>query len=532
MFGNSVRLTALVWVTGAAALAQCQFPRSGPGRVVKYTFQPAVTHDATVLHVTLEFQGGPHGIEEIEIPEEWAGEKLHGIINLRAISQGTVIRGTMVGYRRNKPVVLTYDIVKDWTGPFNHPFQFRGVVLPEYIELTGDNALVHPKLKDRSHVTVNFDWQKIPDNWILATSFGTRSCQTYSGSWMNVLHGLYTAGQFRLHHFQIGARPAVLAIRGDWSFTDEQAIGNIQKVVGAVRDFWHDDNFPYFLITLKPYEHERGSGDGSAFTNAFWLYMSRLDPFSTQLTQLAHESFHAWNPGKMGDVPDEKKINWFREGFTTYYAYLLVQKAGLMPLADYVDGINGDLRNYPTSQDPYLRGRVIALWLDGKIRDQSKRNNSLDNLMFDMVREAGKPLTEARILETAGRYLTPEARVQFDQIVHARAEVAPADDALGPCAHVVTEELPSFDLGFDFAASIEAHKLTAVRPDGPAFKAGLREGQPLSGWSVHNNQPDQLARMTITTEDGNKTKIEYYPRGMMITVPQYHMVPECPTARN
>lgn len=523
MFRYSVRLLALVSAAIAASFAQCHFPAPSVGRLLTYTFSPTVTPDATVLHVTLEFKGGPHGIDEIEVPDEWAGEKLHDIINLRALSKGTLISGNTVHYRRNRPVTLTYDIVKDWTGPFNHPLQFHGVVLPEYIELTGDNALVHPKLSDHSPVTVNFDWQKIPDNWILATSFGTSSCQTYSGQWIDVQHALYTAGQFRVHHFEIGARPAVLAIRGEWTFTDEQVISDIQKVVGAVRDFWHDDNFPYFLITLKPYDHDRGSADGSAFTNAFWLYMPRLDPFSTELTQLAHESFHAWNPGKMGDVPDHKKIEWFREGFTNYYASLLVQKAGLMPLADYVDGINRDLRNYPSSKDPYLRGRVIALWLDGKIRKDSNRKSSLHNVMFDMVREAAKPLTEARILETAGRYLTLEARVQLDQIVNARADVAPEDGPLGPCAHVSLDELPAFDLGFDFAASQASHKVMAVIPDGPAFQAGLRNDQKLLGWSVYNDQPDKAAKMTIATDDGGKTKIEYYPKGNMITVPQYHL---------
>jgi predicted metalloprotease with PDZ domain len=143
--------------------------------------------------------------------------------------------------------------------------------------------------------------------------------------------------------------------------------------------------------------------------------------------------------------------------------------------------------------------------------------------MFDMVREAAKPLTEARILETAGRYLTLEARVQLDQIVNARADVAPEDGPLGPCAHVSLDELPAFDLGFDFAASQASHKVMAVIPDGPAFQAGLRNDQKLLGWSVYNDQPDKAAKMTIATDDGGKTKIEYYPKGNMITVPQYHL---------
>ena len=364
MFGYSVRLVALVSTAFTVGLAQCRFPADTTGRLLTYTFNASVTPAETVLHITLEFKGGSKGTEEIEAPTEWAGEALHGIINLRAISKGTVIDGSTVRYRPNRPVVLAYDVVKDWTGPFNHPLQFHGVVLPEYIEINGDNALVHPKLEDAVPVTVNFDWKKIPDNWVLATSFGTSSCQTYRGRWQEVQHALFTAGQFRMHHFQIVAKPALLAIRGEWKFTDEEVMSAVAKTVSAVRDFWHDDNFPYFLITLKQYEHEQGSGDGSALTNAFWMYMSRLDSLSAYLPVLAHEAFHAWNPGRMGDVPDCKKIEWFREGFTEYYAYLLVHRAGLMALPEYLNGINRDLRTYPPTTDPYHRGRLIALWLD------------------------------------------------------------------------------------------------------------------------------------------------------------------------
>jgi predicted metalloprotease with PDZ domain len=511
------------------ASAQCHFPPHGVGGLLTYTFHASVTPASTVLHITLEFKGGTKGVEGIEVPTEWAGETLHGIVNLRALSKGTVVAGSVVRYPRNHPVVLAYDIVKDWTGPFNHPLQFHGVVMPEYVEINGDNALIHPKLEDTAPVTVNFDWQKIPDNWVLTTSFGTSSgpddrCQSYSGAWRDVQHALFAAGQFRIHHFQIGTKPAVLAIRGEWTFTDEEVIGDIDKVVAAVRDFWHEDNFPYYLVTLKQYEHERGSGDGSQFTNAFWLYMSRLDPLSTYLPTLAHEAFHAWNPRRMGDVPDHKKIEWFREGFTQYYAYLLVRRTGLMPLADYIEGINRDPRIYP-STDPYHRGRIVALWLDSRIRKDSNHQSSLDNVMFDMVGEADNPLTEARILETAGRYLAPDSRVQLNQIVGSGANIASLDDTLASCAHASVDEVATFDLGFDLVASMAAHKITAVRPDSPASKAGLRDGQKLLGWSVYNDQPDKSASFTIQTDAGEKTKIEYYPKGKMITVPQYHLDP-------
>ena len=63
----------------AVGLAQCHFPATGRGRVMTYSFVPIVTPAGMVLHVSLNFQGGSEGTEEIEVPTEWAGEKLHAV---------------------------------------------------------------------------------------------------------------------------------------------------------------------------------------------------------------------------------------------------------------------------------------------------------------------------------------------------------------------------------------------------------------------------------------------------------------------
>jgi predicted metalloprotease with PDZ domain len=144
-----------------------------------------------------------------------------------------------------------------------------------------------------------------------------------------------------------------------------------------------------------------------------------------------------------------------------------------------------------------------------------------------MVHGADQPLTEARILETAERYLALDSRVELKQIVSSGAQIAALDNALGPCAHASTEDLVSFDLGFDFDASAKANKVSGVRPDGPAFKAGLRDGQELLGSSVYYNDAEKPAKFTIQTGNGAKTKVEYFPRGKTVTVPQYHLDQEC-----
>ena len=238
----------------------------------------------------------------------------------------------------NHVVVVEYDLQRDSSKPLVNPLQFHPVLTPQYLEFTGSNALVRRVLSDNAAETANFNWQGLPSVWTLATSFGTSEtpasrCQTFTGPWNRVQEGLYAAGDFRIHPFRINGQSAYLAIRGTWTFTDDEAIQDIQKTIGIVRDFWSDNAFPYYPVTVSPFDRDHGSADGSEFTNAFWMFVSRLDRLDGLLPTLAHESFHAWNPGKMGTVPtgyDENAIKWFREGPTDYYGQLLTYRAGLL----------------------------------------------------------------------------------------------------------------------------------------------------------------------------------------------------------
>jgi predicted metalloprotease with PDZ domain len=534
-------LALIVLSTGlvmpSAARAQCRFPAASTEHALTYRFQPDVSPDRLVLHVTVEFQAGATGTDELAVPAHWADEILHALTNLRTATTGASIEDgpnpdtKILHATANEPVQVSYDLKKDWTGPLINPFQFHPVLMPEYFEFTGTNALVRPKRDDSATTTANFDWQLLPLSWVVATSFGTGSspndrCQTYAGPSMDIVHGLYAAGDFRIRRFEIGRRAAVLAVRGTWTFTDDEAIALLQKAIGAVRDFWRDDNFPYFLVTLKPYDRDTGSSDGSAFTNAFWMYVSRQDSLTNLLPQLAHEAFHAWNVARMGSLSNDanRATKWFQEGPTNYYGSLLVYRAGAMPLKTYVDSLNQDLRKFPTSTDPYVRGRVIALWLDAAIRHESHGQHSLDDVMFDLVRTNDQPFTLARILGTAGHYLSADTSSELQRAVVEQGNLAAPEDvpAVGTCARPILEDLPTFDLGFDLAASVATKQVVGVVANGPAFAAGLRNGQTLGGASSSNGHPERLATVTIQTDAGDQP-IAFYPRGKAIQRWQYHL---------
>jgi len=180
----------------------------------------------------------------------------------------------------------------------------------------------------------------------------------------------------------------------------------------------------------------------------------------------------------------------------------------------------------------YVRGRIISLWLDSTIRRESGGRYSLDNVMFDMVRAGKRPFTLARILETTGRYLSSESRAVLQHAVNDHGDL-PAPErlpSLGDCAHASLQNLASFDAGLDIDRTLATSQISGVVEGGPAFMAGLRDGQRLVGVSITKGEPEQLAKFKVHTADGDKW-IDFYPRGKSVTAWQYQIDPNRPCER-
>ncbi len=82
-----------------------------------------------------------------------------------------------------------------------------------------------------------------------------------------------------------------------------------QKILATERGFWHDTAIPTYLITLLPSDDTPGSYAGTALEDSFSLFMSSsatLD-FNTKFL-LAHEMFHGWNAGKLGEIRDRDAL--------------------------------------------------------------------------------------------------------------------------------------------------------------------------------------------------------------------------------
>ena len=141
---------------------------------------------------------------------------------------------------------------------------------------------------------------------------------------------------------------------------------------------------------------------------------------------VAHEFFHAWNvkrirPAAFGPFdyihPPKTHLLWFFEGVTDYVAILSLRRAGIIDDRDYLAHLSElieELQQTPARKriaveeasyrvwdargssgygglSYYLKGHMIGLCLDLKLRALTAGAASMDRLMRDLLRRYGPP---------------------------------------------------------------------------------------------------------------------------------------------
>jgi len=223
--------------------------------------------------------------------------------------------------------------------------------------------------------------------------------------------------------FWIGGRAHHLVLEGDTSFFDiDSAAADVQKIVEAsVKVMGGRFDYPYYYMLNLVSD----AGGGLEHKNSFLTMSNRFVTRTRRsyigwLGLVAHEYFHNWNGKRLrslelGPFDYENEVHskslWIGEGFTDYYAGLLVRRAGISKREEYLDELSDqieavqttpgrlvtsvDMASYdtwikqyrPDENTPnttinyYPKGAVIAFLLDARIRQATNGVKSLDDAM-------------------------------------------------------------------------------------------------------------------------------------------------------
>jgi len=231
---------------------------------------------------------------------------------------------------------------------------------------------------------------------------------------------------------------------------------------------------------------------------------------------VAHEFFHLWNVKRLRpkalEVFDYDRENyttslWFCEGVTSYYDVLFPLWAEVYGLKSFLTSLSKDITRYfmtpgrlvqPLSESSwdawiklyrrdsnsdnsqisyYLKGMMVALMLDLKIRLETKHARSLDDVVRSLWEKFGKPeigYTPEELLAECEAIAACDLSHFFDRYLHSTDEL-PLNDYLEPFGLMITAkptDTPHF--GARLAADENSRVMVQfVEIGSPAQQAGI-----------------------------------------------------------
>jgi predicted metalloprotease with PDZ domain len=231
------------------------------------------------------------------------------------------------------------------------------------------------------------------------------------------------AGDFVTRSFTYAGRPHTLVFFNSYQGLDFDAfLPVVQKVVAEQNRLMGGPPYSRYSFFIDV----NGRGGGLEHLNSQRIAWLRGFPVRRAAGFVAHEFFHLWNvkrirPAVLGPFdyvnPPRTRNLWWSEGVTEYIADLSVLRAGLIPEEDFLfqqASAIRELQNNPArlrvSADEssmkvweannssgyggisyYLKGQLIGLCLDLKLRKVTEGRASLDSIFRDLMAAHNPP---------------------------------------------------------------------------------------------------------------------------------------------
>lgn len=527
-------LSALILLCGAAAAASRQ--AKPPPVDLEYEIRPSDDAGRPALRVIVRFRGAADGQTRLRLPWRWGPEPdfLPGIKRLVVLTPGARLEAgdrpsaRVVRHRPSETVALSYDVVS--FQPAQGHRRHRPVIERDRFHFVGHGVFAFPSRLYEARARVRMRWEAFPPGWTIANSRGAGvRHQEFAATGYELQHAVYVGGDYRLRFFDVDGRPAAVALRGKWRFSDRALARTLARLLKAQRDFWADHDFPFFFVAQSP-SPEGDPGGGTALTDSVTVSVPRESGLDALTRLYAHEFFHEWNGVRMDGDGDSRRLDWFTEGFTDYYARLLNLRAGLLTFEEYVDEFNYALYRSVVAPEAerlsYRRGDALAHNWDALIRARTGGRRSLDDVMRDVLRTAradGWVLTGRTVAETADAHAFAGFAREVLRRVDAGERVSPDPGALGPCARLEPLETGEYDPDLDDRRMRPGRTVERVEPAGEAYRAGLRPGQLILEWRGSRGRPWLPVEAKISDESGERWLTFRPVSGRKVTVPFFRV---------
>lgn len=425
----------------------------------------------------------------------------------------------------------------------------------DYGFLTG--AATFPWIEGNHDIPIQVDLT-LPENWLNTASslqLLRQSAQQVSYQakcYDDLIDSPVVCGNFERHEFSVADRRHYFVNVGANELWDEKkVVSDIQSIIGEQHRFWSDNPYDsYWFLNLCT---EAGGGlehdNSTVLMTSRWAMGSRSS-YLDWLSLVSHEFFHTWNVRRLRpkalmryDYESEQffKELWIAEGVTSYYDDLILARCGLCTtdelLARFsttiqavqcsVGRLNQSLaesswdtwvkhyrpdENSPNSRiSYYLKGSLLAMLLDARIRQATNQQSSLDDVMRQLwhdFRDIG--YTHEDLAEIVEQLASPQVRNWLDAELNSTDELdfSPALEQFGLTFRATSTEeavkrLSKFWVGCETAISEGKIIVRSVYRGSAADRAGVNVDDELISLGEYRltgeTWPKQLENWPIGT---------------------------------
>ncbi|MCB9705238.1 MAG: M61 family metallopeptidase [Myxococcales bacterium] len=335
-------------------------------------------------------------------------------------------------------------------------------------------------------------------------------------------------GKVEIIRFDVAKIPFRIAIAGDGSYSQKRLVEDFSRMIeatfavfGGPPDAAGFDDYT-FIVHLG-----QGKRGGLEHLNSTVMgtdphVFSDPAKYARFLGLAAHEFFHSWNvkrirPAVLGPFAYDREVHtgmlWFSEGVTSYYAWLVLARAGLVNETDTlarlaeviqrlqetparklitVEQASWETWNKPDDGanayvDYYTKGMLIGMVLDLELRRVTAGRASMDTIFRELwkrFRESGKGIypseLEELFIRQAGVGGDEPLKKVYGAYVHGLDEIDFSKhlEAAGYALTINIDESTG-DLGAVLRSEGSDVVIDRIEPEGPGDKGGLAIGDKI-----------------------------------------------------
>jgi predicted metalloprotease with PDZ domain len=414
---------------------------------------------------------------------------------------------------------------------------------------------------DRTHEPIQIEIVP-PAHWQVTTPLPGNNNIFVAQSFDELVDSPFEIGQHQVYDFEVLGKPHQLAIWGEGNIDVAKWLVDITKIVTVTAKIF--GGLPYDRYLFLLHLSANGYGGLEHKNCCSLLYprwqLQKTEQYEQFMQLVAHEFFHLWNVKRIFPKGLEKfdynqenytPSLWFSEGVTSYYDILMPRRAAIYGRSTLLAQMSKEISRFLTTpgrlvqpvtessfdawiklyrpdanssnsqMSYYLKGAMVALLLDLKIRALSNSEKSFDDVLVQLWQDygqVGKGFTDRELESLIQNIAGVDLQDFYRDYLYSSIEL-PFDEYLQPFGlkiSAVVSPIPYWGAVVKTEQGREMIKTVAT--GSPAALAGIDPGDELvaiDGYRVTADQlPDRLACYKVSDSSacasGDRIKVTVF----------------------